>query len=182
LANLKITELKQSLKVLEQNELILLITDLYKLNTDVKEYLSAKFGGEEVVNELHKKAKKKIEDEFFPDRGMPELRLSVAKKAITDFKNTTGDSIKAADLMLFYVEMGTKFTSSYGDIDMKFYNSMVSMYDKVAEECEKKEEIYSLLQDRLYSCIPMSEGIGWGYHEALCEIYYSISWVIEEEE
>lgn len=179
MANLTITELKKSLKGLDQKELIQLIADLYKVNTDVKDYLSTKFGGEEVVNELYKKAKRKIEDVFSPDGA---LRLSNAKKAITDFKKTTGDSVKVVDLMLFYVEMGTDYTSSFGYIDESFYNSMLSMYDKVAEECEKSEELFLLLDDRLYSCVTMSEGIGWGYHDVLCDIYYSISWVLEEEE
>jgi hypothetical protein len=182
MAKLKITELKKSLKELEQKELIQLITDIYKLNTDVQEYLSTKFGGDEIVTELYKKAKKKIEHEFFPDRGTPKMRLVVAKKAITDFNRTTGDTVKVVDLMLFYVEKGTEFTNTYGDIDANFYNSMVSMYNKAAEECDRNEELYSLLNDRLYSCILLSEGIGWGYHDALSEIYYSISWVLEEEE
>lgn len=63
--------------------------------------------------------------------------------------------------MLFYVEMRTEFTSTYGDIDEKFYTSMLTMFDKVVDECEKSEELYSLLKDRLYSCIIMTEGIGW---------------------
>jgi hypothetical protein len=182
MAKLKITDLKKSLKQLEHKELVQLIAELYKINTDVKDYLSIQFGGEEVVKELYIKTKKKIQDEFFPDRGMPKMRLSEAKKAITNFKKIAGDSNQVVDLMLFYVEMGTQFTRAYGDIDSQFYSSMLSMYDKVAEECEKNEELYSFLEDRLYSCVSMSEGIGWGYHDVLCDIYYSISWGMEDEE
>ncbi|WP_206662954.1 DUF6155 family protein [Anaerobacillus alkaliphilus] len=179
---LKISELKKSLKQLDQKELIQLVVDMSKLNTDVKEFLATKYGGEEVVNELFNKAKKKITNEFFPEKGMPKLRLTEAKKAIADFKKTTGDDMKVADLMLLYVEMGTEFTRSYGDIDWNFYNNMIVMYGKVAGACEKKEELYSLLKDRLYSCVLMSQGTGWGYEDALCEIYYSISWVTEEDD
>lgn len=182
MSQLKITDLKKSLKQLDQNELIQIIADLYKLNSGVKEYLSSKFGGEDVINELHLNARKKIETEFFPERGMPKLRLAEAKQAITDFKKATNDSDKVADLMLFYVEMGTKFTCTYGDIDMKFYNSMISMFDKVAVACEQSEGLYTSFKDRLEHIVSSSDGIGWGYHDALCDIYYCISWSVEEDE
>ena len=182
MSKLKITDLKKSLKQLEHKELVQLITDLYKINHDVKDYLSVQFGGEEVLKDLFNNAKKKIQDEFFPDRGMPKMRLTEAKKAITEFKKIAGDSNQVIDLMLFYVEMGTEFTSAYGDIDLKFYNNMLSMFDKVAGACDRDELLYKELKDRLYSCVTMSDGIGWGYHDGLCEIYYSISWDIEEEE
>lgn len=147
----------------------------------MKDYLSSKFLGEEAIDELFKKAKKKINDEFFPDRGHGKLRLSEAKNAIANFKKLTDDHIKTTDLMLFYVELGTEFTSSFGDIDANFYNSMLSMYDKVAMECDQDEELFLHFKDRLYSVVHMSEGIGWGYHDTICDIYYSIEWVAHEE-
>jgi hypothetical protein len=110
------------------------------------------------------------------------MRLGEAKKEILNFKKLSMDELKTLDLMLFYVELGTEFTNSYGDIDAKFYNSMLSMYDKVVFECDKNEEFYNLFKDRLYSVVQKSEGIGWGYHDGLCEIYYSRDWLDDEEE
>ncbi|PMC35752.1 hypothetical protein CJ195_18415 [Bacillus sp. UMB0899] len=182
MSTLKVAELKKSLKQLEHKELVQLISDLYKMNSDVKDYLSIQFGGGEIVQELYKKAKMKIQDEFFPQRGMPKLRLTEAKKAITDFKKMAGDSDQVIDLMLFYVEMGTEYTNAYGGIDDRFYTSMLSMYDKVAVACDKDEQLYLKLKDRLYSCVSMADGIGWGFHDTLCEIYYSIGWETDEEE
>jgi 3-methyladenine DNA glycosylase AlkD len=181
MANIKITELKKSLKEFDQKELIQLIAELYKLNTDVKDYLSSKFVGEEAIHDLFKKTKKKIQDEFFPERGFGKMRLSEAKNAITNFKKVTSDYIKTVDLMLYYVEIGTEFTNSYGDIDGKFYDSMVSMYNKVVIECEKDEELFTIFRDRLYSVVEESDGIGWGYHDDLCDIYYSIEWLTDDE-
>ncbi|WP_240510122.1 hypothetical protein [Virgibacillus profundi] len=81
--------------------------------------------------------------------------------------------------MLFYVEVGTEFTNTYGDIDGKFYTSMYSMYDKVVLECEKDENLFKELNDRLYKVVVESDGIGWGYHDGLEERYYSIDWLDE---
>lgn len=181
MTKIKLSELKKELKEFEQKELILLITELYKLNKDVQQYLSNKFKGEEAIVELFEQTKKKINDEFFPDRGFGKMRLSEAKNAISTFKKLSGDEIKTLDLMLFYVEIGTDFTNTYGDIDSKFYESMFSMYDKVAEECDKDEKIFNIFKDRLYSVVQESGGIGWGYHDALCDSFYSLEWVQEDE-
>ena len=58
---------------------------------------------------------------------------------------------------------------------------MVSMYDKVAIECDKDEGLFTIFKDRLYSIVQESDGIGWGYHDALCDIFFSIEWVQEDE-
>lgn len=92
---------------MDQKELIQLISEIYKMNKDVKHFLSNKFNGEESIIELYQQTKKIVKDEFFPERGFPKMRLTVAKKAITDFKKLSSDELKTLDLMLYYVEIGT---------------------------------------------------------------------------
>lgn len=180
MVKLKITELKKELKAMDQKELIELISELYKRIPDVQHYLSARFMGEDAIASLYQSAKKKIMDEFFPDRGFGKMRLKEAKNAISNFKKLANDEMKTIDLMIYYVEMGTEFTNAYGDIDAKFYNSMVSMYDKACDECSMDEEKFKPFKDRLYHIVEESNGIGWGYHDALCEIYFSMGWDEEE--
>ena len=178
---LKVTELKKHLKEYDQKELINLVSDLYKLNENIQQYLTVKFNGEETVKELYLKAKKEIRDEFFPNKGSGKMRLAEAKSTITNFKKLTNDHVKMVDLMVFYVEVGTEFTNAYGDIDERFYSSMYSMYGKVIMECEKDEALFKEFHDRLYGIIVDSDGIGWGYPDGLENLYYSISWLEEEE-
>lgn len=182
MTKIKLTDLNKKLKEFNQKELIQLVTELYNLNKDVQDFLSSKFMGEEAVEELFEKAKKAINDEFFPDRGFGKMRLSEARNAITKFKKTTGDQLGTLDLMLFYVEVGTEFTNTFGDIDGKFYNSMVSMYNKVIIECNKNENLFKIFHNRLFSVVEESEGIGWGYYDDLCDLYYSLEWLAEEVE
>ena len=182
MTKLKLNALKKELKEFDQKELIQLICELYKLNNDVQHYLSNQFIGEEAIIDLYEKTKKTINDEFFPERGFGKMRLGEAKNAISNFKKLSNDELKTLDLMLFYVELGTEFTNTYGDIDSKFYNSMVSMYNKVVIECNNNEKLFIIFQERLYSVVQESEGIGWGYHDDLCDIYYSIEWIIDEED
>ncbi|WP_338061897.1 DUF6155 family protein [Virgibacillus indicus] len=169
--------MKKETQGIRQKELIRLVAELYKLDPNVQQYLSVKFLGEETIHDLYESTKKEIEDEFFPNKGFGKMRLAKAKTAITNFKKLTNDHLRTVDLMLTYVEVGTEFTNTYGDIDEKFYSSMYSMYDKVVTECEKDEELFKEFGDRLYSVVIESDGIGWGYHDGLADLYYSISWV-----
>jgi hypothetical protein len=98
---IKITDLKKQLKNYEQKELIELIVELFKSNKEVQNFLSSKFLGEDVIEDLFQKALKKIKNEFFPDRGDPKLRLAEAKKAINEFKKATKDEKLTVELMLF---------------------------------------------------------------------------------
>jgi hypothetical protein len=178
--NMKISELKKHLKELDHNELIKVITDLYKLNGGVKDFLNVKFSGNDVIKQLFDRAYEEIKHEFFPEKGFGKMRLAKAKKAISDYKKLTGDNIGAMDLMLSYVEFGTAFTDAYGDIDERFYDSMESAYDKVVTACEKEETLFKQFRERLYHIIIETDGIGWGYHDNLKDIYYSIGWLEEE--
>lgn len=182
MSKLTLTELKKELKQYDEKQLTQLVAELYKLNDDVKRYLGTRFKGEEAFIELFETTKKQINDEFFPERGFAKMRLSEAKKAITKFKKLSNDDLKTLDLMLYYVEVGTEFTKTYGDIDIKFYKSMVSIYSNVVDACDQDEKIYDIFADRLYAVVEKSEGTGWGYHEALDDLYNSMEWSWEEEE
>jgi hypothetical protein len=59
---------------------------------------------------------------------------------------------------------------------------MVSIYNKVVIECNNNEKLFIIFQERLYSVVQESEGIGCGYHDDLFDIYYSIKWIIDEED
>ena len=179
---IKITDLKKELKNLNQKELIQLIVDLYKNNKEVKQFLSTKFIGEEAIEVLFQQSKQKIKNEFFPDRGHGKLRLAEAKKAISEFKKLSNDEMKTVDLMLYYVEMGTDFTDSFGDIDQNFYNSMISMYEKVVSACELDEIYYHAFEERLSRIVRIADGIGWGYGDTIAELYYSVFYSREEDE
>ncbi|MCG3087289.1 DUF6155 family protein [Sporosarcina cyprini] len=177
---LKVSELKKHLNLLDKKMLIEMMVEIHKNNKSVQDYFAVKFSGESAVADLVERAKSEIKNEFFPERGHGKLRLAVAKKAISDFKKLTGDEEQTVDLMLYYVELGTEFTATYGDIDLPFYNSMLSMYEKVVDFCEGDSTAGKHLEERLYRVVRMSDGIGWGYHDGLCNLFYSISWLEDE--
>jgi len=181
IVKIKVSDLKKQLKQYNQKELVEVIVEMFKNNKDVQNFLSSKFLGDEAIEALFAQARKKVENEFFPDRGHGKLRLAEAKKEINAFKKATNDQKRTVDLMLFYVEQGVEFTNSFGDISEGFYTSIIKMFDQVAEECDRDEELYKAFSARLYNVVTEAPE-GWGFQEALWDSYYTIGWVIDEED
>lgn len=180
---LSITELKKILKQQTNAELIGLLTECYKSNDKIKELISARYTGESTVKQLLEVYKEKIQNSFFPVRG-DALKLSDAKKAITDFKKLCSDDKLILDLMLYYVEMGVEFTDTYGDINEDFYCSIESMYASVVKALNKQDSplMYHELRGRLEAVMDNTQDTGWGFHETLIDLYYEIQWIEDEED
>ncbi len=179
---LKVNELKKQLKQYDQKDLIQLVVELSKISKDTENYLASKFLGDEAVEELFSNCQRRILNEFFPDRGHGKLRFAVAKKEINTFKKTTGDKKRTCDLMLYFVELGVDFTNTYGDIDAPFYNNIGNMYAKVVSICDAEDEFFYAFAERLEKVVNDSADIGWGFHDNLCNCYYSLHLIDEEDE
>jgi hypothetical protein len=75
--------------------------------------------------------------------------------------------------MLHYVETGTEFTNTYGDINEPFYNSLESVLNDFCEAIFKSsdpEQSYGQFNKRLVALKKAVFGIGWGYGDTVQEI------------
>ncbi|WP_185234707.1 DUF6155 family protein [Teredinibacter franksiae] len=167
---MKITELKKALKEKTKDELINDIADLYKKNEFVKNYYVSKCGSDNSESVLEKYAKI-IENEFFPEYGDGRGRLAVAKSAISEFNKISSNKDHMAALLVFYVEVGVKYTDCYGDINEQFYLSMESVYRRALSHIYKYN-LEGKYQKRCKSIVDDTIDMGWGFHDALGEIYY----------
>lgn len=167
--SLTLSELKRHLKSSSPDELINDITELFKRFDSVKDYYQVKLAPKDDTP-IREKYKKIIKNEFFPARGLGKAKLSVAKKAVSDYKKVSANPAGVADVMLFYVEQGVQFTNEYGDIDESFYNSMESMYENVLKwliKCDLRDEF----QARCQKIVTDTSHIGWGVHDGLSDLY-----------
>ncbi|MEM9542952.1 MAG: DUF6155 family protein [Cyanobacteria bacterium P01_E01_bin.42] len=168
--NLTLTTLKKHLKSASKEELIDDISELFKRFSAVKDFYTVKLspqGDKEVID----KYKKTIEDEFFPKRGFGKARLSVAKKAISDYQKISASPAMLIDIMLFYVEQGVRYTNAYGDINEPFYDSMENMYEKAVKKIGS-EGLHGVFHKRCQKIVDETSDIGWGFHDMLAQIYY----------
>ncbi len=163
-----LTDIKKELKKLDKDKLIDLVADLYKKNNSVKEYFDFYVNPDE--RELFNKYRDKVFEAFYPKRGY-NYKLKEGKQAISDFKKLGPSSDLIADLMLFYVETGVKFTNEFGDIDETFYSSMETTY-VAALKLMKKENLLNKFDDRARKIVSDTRNIGWGFHDYLSEVHY----------
>ena len=97
--------LKKFKKYLEEKDDEFLI--LYTTFDVVREYYDPRIAPQS-INEIIQKYKAILEEQFYPSRGFPELKYSIARKAISDFKKVCSDPCATIDLQLTYVEYGVK--------------------------------------------------------------------------
>lgn len=163
-----LTEIKKELKKLDKNKLIEIVADLYKKNTSVKEFFDFYINPEE--KELFNKYREKVYAAFFPKHGF-NYSLKDGKKAISDFKKLGASAEFLADLMLFYVETGVKFTIDYGDINETFYNSLATTF-KASLTLMEKENVLPKFETRVDKIIDDTKQMGWGFHDYLLQTSY----------
>ena len=164
---MSLKSIKSEINSLKQDKLKDEILYLYKNFKQVKDYYDNKYS--EDSDAVFQKFKIAIRNEFFPTRGNPKKRLSVARKVISDFKKVCKNPTEIADLMIFYVETGVKFTNTYGDIDEAFYNSMESMFE-TALKFMQKNNILDNFKDRAEEIVEKTVDIGWGFHDSLVDL------------
>ena len=162
-----LTDIKKELKKLDKDKLIDLVTELYKKNKSVKEFFDFYINPNEI--ELFEKYRDKVFEAFYPKRGY-NFKLKKGKQAISDFKKLGPSSNLLAELMLFYVETGVKFTNDFGDIDESFYSSIEKSY-VAALTLMKKENILDKFADRAGKVVGDTSGIGWGFHDYLGDVH-----------
>ena len=165
------SDVKSAVSDLDQKELLKLIADLYRFSKDNQAFFHARF---EVGDDPLGPYKKTIDGCMYPDvvRNKP-IQISKAKKAISNYSKAIGDPLGEIELMILFVECGNNFTLSYGDIDEGFYDALNRMYQRAIEKIlNLPEEQRGEFKDRLDEIMTSSSGIGWGYHDMLCDDYY----------
>ena len=101
------------------------------------------------------------------------LDIGRAEDAIKRYSKSIDDVTGETELMVFFVECGNNFTLSYGDIDEEFYDSLLRIYKKAIQHAvELPAEEQNVFKERLHEIMHSASGIGWGYHDALHELYY----------
>ena len=108
-----ILDLEKGLSKKTKAELIRDISTLCRKCPQLKEYYQTQTSE---AKDVLKKYKSIIEKEFIEGktRGLPKGRISVAKKAISDFKKLSKVPDVISDLMLTFVESISWFSTEYG--------------------------------------------------------------------
>ena len=114
------TTIKKLLQSMTKDEIIGLVLELYSAKEEAKEYLEYYACPDEEGKLEEYKAI--IREEFYPVRRRdPQLRFSVCRKAVADFKNFKPSKNAIAELMVSYMEWVFQLAHEYGAMWEDFY-------------------------------------------------------------
>jgi len=97
-------------------------------------------------------------------------KFSVAKRAISDFKNLQPSPEYLADVMLYLPESACELTSLYGDFSEQFYNGTFNNF-KAALEFLKRNNLLQSFKTRAEQCVKWSEYCGYGFADDMEYIF-----------
>lgn len=154
------------LVALDKPALLELVKDLYAASESARDLIDTRCRPAESGPAILEKARRKVVEQFYPSRGFGKLKLGEARKAIRDYRKTTGDIPGTAELLMTYVENGAKFTAEYGDIDERFYTSIESALDELAALLRgPAKALHPDFQNRLDHVEFITRPVGWGFHD-----------------
>lgn len=163
-------DVKTALARLDQQGSLELISDMYDLSKDNKDFLHTRFS---IGANILAPYKKIIEKCMYPNIPKEPLRILRAKQAISDYSKASSDAKGEAELLTYFVECGHKFTLDYGDVDEDFYDSLMEVYGQAIKKVlTLPDHEQADFKKRLKKIMLSSSGIGWGYHDGLCDDYY----------
>ncbi len=118
--------------------------------------------------------RQRIEDAFFAgdEWGMPQTpNMLVTARLITGYRQATSDILGTLDLMLTFVETGTRFTQEFGDIDEPFYEGLELMLADFRDLLLAHPDLYAKagLAQRLVKLQRDAGWLGWGYGDYVTE-------------
>lgn len=156
-------EVARALAEKPREALVELILELYRASSDNRGFVEARLaagGGDTERRELLEEHRRRIAVEFASDPPRAP-RLGAARKAIRDYRRTANDLAGTADLMLTYVEEGTRFSREHGDMSDAYYHSLGLVLDELADLLGRLPQVRAGLAERLEALRRTSRRVGW---------------------
>ena len=176
----KWSDIRKVLDSWSKPALLALLKDFYELSSTNRDFFYARSQTNEENSEALEQYRRKIIEQFFPTNSFGKLKLSEARKAIREYRKATGNLVGTVDLLLTYVENGTKFTREFGDINEAFYNSLESAMHELVKLLWTHRNFYPRFRERILSLEKHADHIGWGYGDFLRDQVMNIEGEFEE--
>ena len=162
---------RQQLSTWEKPALLALVKDLFEAAAENRDFIEARCFAGEGGSEVLESYRNRITEQFYPARGFGKLKLGEARKAIRAYRKATKDLAGTAELLMTYVENGASFACDFGNSDERFYNSMESALDELADLLHGEARgLYPQFQGRLASLMQGTKDIGWGFHDFVADV------------
>jgi len=174
------------LKNLEREELIEVLTELIKNDKKNEQFVKLFIKGSDPkhLGEIVGDAKKKIFSQFYTSSHFPKEHVSLrtARSIVMDYskllKQAPGG---AADIKLYYVELGSEILSDFGGDDEPLINSTAAMFDNFCSDIFKYPQYYETFKLRLDELSKTAGKIGYGFPDFIDEKISELEVEFDEE-
>lgn len=169
------------LKDLEIEELREVVVEFCKLSPKNRQFLELYLQGSASPEPVVEDAKKAIYGALY-GRGLPKLDLRTARKAVTEYSKVLKEYPRhAAELMLYYTELGTEITDEYGDLYEGFYHSMVAMFERFCSAVKRHPSWYPDFSRRIDRLEQTTRYMGWGYGDDIHTLAQDLLEFVEQK-
>lgn len=175
--NTEIKKTKRKLTDLSVEELCGFVQELCAINKDNRLFADMFLGND--AEQCFKATQKKIEKALsynWNRRGETTKiwnfkEVSLWLKAYRMFRK---DLAELAELYIYAAETGNQITLDMGDIDERYYESMENLFETACAAVNDipSGESRSEYIDKLKSIAQSTDGIGWGYHDSMEDIFF----------
>ncbi len=156
--------IQKKLKTMNKEELILVINDLLKYNSENRKYLNLRLSDEIDFKKLSEESKIKIKNCFSDFKA--DIRRS--KKILSDYNKLNPPIDLYLDLFLFYLEYGIKY-GQHRDMYSSFYYSFEIMFEKFLDLIKNDSILVSKYKSKLEKIVDNSQP-GYGHYDTLSEL------------
>ena len=173
-------DVKKGLKEFSQEDLIQLVKDLYDRSPVNKSFLQVRFTGNR-SEKLLEPYRKRVEAPFSCGKTtFPSLRLTDAKRAISEYKSATDDKEGILELKFLYLDRMVYCFTEFGvDLD-SYYDAMVTALDSFLKEIKEANsaKFYEQFDKRFKFLRTRDDNWGYGFEDDLDDAFreYDEEW------
>jgi len=169
------SRIKAEIKHWDAARLTGLVQDLFDHSAENRDFLVARLLRDAIGPQVLAPYLKRIQAAYYGKNGEMARRLNHkdARSSIREYQRATSDLAGTLELLLVHVEVGTKFTCEYGDIDCPFYDSLCSSLHEARKLLlsEAGQPLYPRVKDRLDALVrQVYKKVGWGYGDFVNEV------------
>jgi len=160
-------------------QLVRLIGELYRLSSENQRFLEARLGNASKQLATYRQL---VADCLFPDplRKGAKVRISEAKRAVSQYERATGDTAGTVDLMLAFVETGTAFAADLGYGEDNFFRALENMLSRALNLLRRgSEDLRQGMRPRLVRLSASAHDLGWGYGDFVVD---AVADVVQSDE
>jgi len=158
--------IKKRIAALAPKDQLALFKEVYDLSSECREFLSTKLQTEEEVIANFSIYLDRALEPFDIKGVLTKKELAKAKNTIRAFQKACSDHDAVVELMLCFVEEGTKFTFDFGDMFEAYYLILEEVLTNLVSILKSRggKQLYN--DDRRTRFLELAEKasvIGWGY-------------------